>query len=125
MPNPVNPATEFKLPSAHDWRTTDTDEINKRRLRAEQGSVVISDLEPRYPIFSSFRVKSGSGLTYSVEIRDVAAGGHARVPENGVGGPNSTIHRVGVSAGIRRQGSGVLRAAATGLCLGRWPPPRS
>jgi hypothetical protein len=73
MPNPVNPAAKFKLPSAHDWRTTDTDEINKRRLRAEQESFVISNLEPRYPVFSNFRVKSGSGLTYSVEIRDIAS----------------------------------------------------
>lgn len=64
-------APDIKVPSAHDWRTTDTDEINKRRLRARQEAFVISNLDPRHPIFSNFRVKSASGLTYTVEIRDL------------------------------------------------------
>lgn len=62
---------ELKVPSPHDWRTTDTDEINKRRLRARQEAFVISNLNPAHPIFSNFRVKSASGLTYSVEMRDL------------------------------------------------------
>ncbi|MCX6902974.1 MAG: SNF2-related protein, partial [Verrucomicrobia bacterium] len=62
---------ELKVPSPHDWRTTDTDEINKRRLRARQETFVISNLHPAHPIFSNFRVKSASGLTYSVEVRDL------------------------------------------------------
>jgi hypothetical protein len=61
----------IKIPSPHDWRTTDADEINKRRLRAREESFTISNLEPQHPVFSNFRVASGSGLTYSVEIRDV------------------------------------------------------
>jgi hypothetical protein len=63
--------SEIKLPPANDWRTTDSDEINKRRLRAREESFVISNTDPRHPIFSNFRVKSRSGLTYSVEVRDV------------------------------------------------------
>src|SRR5213076_1773934 len=62
---------DIKIPSPHDWRTTDTDEINKRRLRARQESFNIANTDPQHPIFSNFRVKSASGLTYSVEIRDV------------------------------------------------------
>lgn len=62
---------EIQVPSAHDWRTTDTDEINKRRLRARLESFDISNLDPQHPVFSNFRVQSRSGLTYSVEIRDV------------------------------------------------------
>src|SRR5258705_1355654 len=62
---------EINVPSFHDWRTTDTDEINKRRLRAREESFTISNTEPQHPIFSNFQVKSASGLTYSVEIRDV------------------------------------------------------
>jgi len=62
---------EIQVPSAHDWRTTDLDEINKRRLRARQEAFGISNLDPRHPVFSNFRVQSKSGLTYSVEIRDV------------------------------------------------------
>ncbi len=64
-------AREPKIPSPHDWRTTDTDEINKRRLRAREESFAISNLDARHPIFSNFRVHSGSGQTYSIEIRDL------------------------------------------------------
>jgi hypothetical protein len=32
----------------------------------------VRNLEPHYPIFSNFAVKSGSGLTYTVEIRSVS-----------------------------------------------------
>ena len=62
---------EIEVPSPHNWRTTDQDEINRRRLRAQTEEFRISNTDPRHPIFSNFRVHSGSGLTYSVEIRDV------------------------------------------------------
>ncbi len=62
-----------KLPPAHDWRTTDADEVAKRRQRAREESFVITNAAPAHPIFSNFRVKSASGLTYSVEVRDLAA----------------------------------------------------
>lgn len=64
---------EISLPPAHDWRTTDEDEINRRRLRAREGSFVIRNNDAQFPVFSNFSVGSGSGLTYAVEIRDVAA----------------------------------------------------
>jgi superfamily II DNA or RNA helicase len=63
---------KLKPPQAHDWRTTDTDEINKRRQRARDEAFVITNADPRHPVFSNFRVKSASGLTYSVEVRDLA-----------------------------------------------------
>lgn len=68
-----NNTADIKVPPSHDWRTTDTDEINKRRLRAREESFAIANLEPQHAIFSNFRVQSGSGLSYSVEIRDVDA----------------------------------------------------
>src|SRR5256714_9931546 len=64
-------SAEINLPSPHDWRTTDTDEINRRRQRGRDEAFTVSNLDPRHPIFSNFRVASRSGLTYSVEIRDV------------------------------------------------------
>ncbi len=60
-----------KLPSAHDWRTTDEEEIERRRIRAHTERFTIRNLDPRHPIFSSFRVGSPSGLDYSVEVRDL------------------------------------------------------
>jgi len=58
-------SAKLKMPPAHDWRTTDTDEINKRRQRARDESFAITNATPAHP------VKSASGLTYSVELRDL------------------------------------------------------
>ena len=71
MPKTTKLSAKLKLPPAHDWRTTDTDEINKRRQRAREESFVITNTSSEHPIFSNFRVKSASGLTYSVEVRDL------------------------------------------------------
>jgi hypothetical protein len=68
---PESAEPEIALPPVHDWRTTDEDEINRRRLRAREGSFVIRNTDARFPVFSNFSVASGSGLTYAVEIRDV------------------------------------------------------
>src|SRR5437763_13157110 len=65
------PLHELEIPSPHNWRTTDQDEINRRRARAQSEDFQIANTDPRHPIFSNFRVQSGSGLSYSVEIRDV------------------------------------------------------
>src|SRR5258706_1732619 len=65
------PKPEIEVPSPHNWRTNDEDEINRRRARAQTEDFRIANHNPRHPIFSNFRVQSGSGLTYSVEIRDV------------------------------------------------------
>ena len=60
-----------KAPAHHDWRTTDADEINKRRQRAREEKFKIQNLDPQHPVFSNFSVHSASGLCYSVEIRDL------------------------------------------------------
>lgn len=72
MPKTAQTNSPIKLPPATDWRTTDTDEINKRRQRAREGSFVITNTAPTHPVFSNFRVKSGSGQAYLVEVRDIA-----------------------------------------------------
>ncbi len=61
-----------KLPSMHNWRTTDEDEIARRRHRAKTESLRVRNFDSRFPIFSNFAVKSESGLTYSVEIRSIS-----------------------------------------------------
>ena len=63
---------DIVLPPAHDWRTTDEDEVNRRRKRAREQSFVIRNADARFPVFSNFSVGSGSGMTYRVEIRNVA-----------------------------------------------------
>jgi hypothetical protein len=63
---------EIVLPPATDWRTTDEDEVNRRILRARTEKYGIRNLVPHEPVFSDFEVKSQSGLTYTVEILDIA-----------------------------------------------------
>ena len=65
------PRSAADLPPADDWRTTDQDEITRRRLRAREESPRIENRDERFPIFSNFNVHSQSGVTYSVEIRDL------------------------------------------------------
>ena len=67
MPSPLN------LPPSDDWRTTDQDEINRRRVRAREESPEVVNRDARFPIFSNFEVHSPSGITYGVEIRDLRA----------------------------------------------------
>lgn len=61
------------LPPVTDWRTTDDQEILKRRLRAREERHCIANLDSRHSIFSNFEVRSSSGMTYRVEVRDVAS----------------------------------------------------
>lgn len=63
---------KIEVPAAYNWKTTDADEINKRRLRARTEPLEIRPLDGRHPIFSTFRVCSGSGEIYTVEIRSLS-----------------------------------------------------
>lgn len=56
---------------ATDWRTTDHDEILRRIQRAREEKHSITPLDDAHPVFSRFEVKSPSGMTYQVEIRDL------------------------------------------------------
>ncbi len=64
--------TKLEVPPAYNWRTTDADEINRRRLRAQTEPFQIRPQDGRHPIFSTFSVSSGSGGIYTVEIRSVS-----------------------------------------------------
>ncbi|WP_395745633.1 hypothetical protein [Prosthecobacter sp.] len=61
------------VPPEGDWHTTDEDQINRRRLRAREEAMKVSNLLPERPFFSDFRVTSTSGLPYIVQIHDVRA----------------------------------------------------
>src|SRR5262249_32101877 len=58
-------------PSAQGWRTTDEEEIALRRWRGQTEISGIAALEPKWPLFGAFRVGSGNGGTYEVEIRSL------------------------------------------------------
>ena len=73
MPRPQPSASAVndqaaKPPPAHDWRTTDEHERQRRRDRAEaERPVIVANAE----VPSLFNVRSRSGLGYQVEIRDL------------------------------------------------------
>ena len=60
-----------ELPPVSNWRTTDQDEINRRRLRAAKEAMRFRNLTPEHPVFSNFEVASASGQTYAVEVRSL------------------------------------------------------
>jgi hypothetical protein len=64
-----NKPLKFVVPPNHDWRTTDDDERNRRKLRAQNESVKITNLTPEHPSYSNFHIQSESGMAYEVEIR--------------------------------------------------------
>ncbi len=61
-----------QAPNDFDWRTTDYDEIQRRRARALAEQPRITNLTPEFPVHSNFRVSSKSGMVYQVELRDLA-----------------------------------------------------
>ncbi len=69
----VREELKHKVPPMSNWRTTDEDEINRRRLRALDEQPHIRNLDPGHPVFSNFEVISKrTGMKYYVEIRDLA-----------------------------------------------------
>jgi hypothetical protein len=53
------------------WRTTDDEEIERRRQRAATEPLAVEAIEPGHPVFGTFRVGSDGGSSYEVEIRSL------------------------------------------------------
>ena len=71
METPIPSERLPDLPPVSNWRTTDQDEINRRRLRAARETMRFRNLTPEQPFFSNFSVESASGQTYQVELRSL------------------------------------------------------
>ena len=67
-----------QLPPASDWRTSDHDEIFKRRVRTREETFHIQNLDPAEPIFSNLELHSASGMSYRTEIRDITTAQYSR-----------------------------------------------
>jgi hypothetical protein len=46
-------SSEGKIPPLHDWRTSDEDEINRRRLRAVEEQPRITNTDPREKVLQA------------------------------------------------------------------------
>lgn len=71
METPIPKERLPELPPVNNWRTSDQDEINRRRLRAAKEAMRFRNLTPEHPVFSNFSVESASGQTYQVELRNL------------------------------------------------------
>ena len=100
-------------PALQGWRTTDEEEVALRRWRGRTEIVAIQALEPRQPFFGTFRVQSGSGFFYEVEIRDLDhfsnSCGCIDHRANGLG---TCKHIEGVFAALRQRSARAFREAA-------------
>jgi hypothetical protein len=72
-PSLTMPAKKKPNPDQHaaDWRTTDELEIHRRVQRAIEEKHSVTNLTPEHPVFSNFAVRSPTGMTYEVEIRNL------------------------------------------------------
>ncbi len=50
-----------RKPAFQGWRTSDTDEVERRRWRGRTEIVSVAAMEPEQGPFGSFRVRSSSG----------------------------------------------------------------
>jgi hypothetical protein len=83
------------------WRTTDDEEIERRRARAASEPIEIETLERDYPVFGAFRVSSG----YEVEIRSLEARDNScGCPDFRVNGLGTCKHVEAVLARYERSG---------------------
>ena len=100
------------IPIPSDWRTTDQDEINRRIVRAKEEAHQISNLDPRYPIFSTFGIASPSGMNYQVEIRNLATRHFScNCTDFRVNGLGTCKHVEAVLIWIKRRHRGEVRLA--------------
>jgi superfamily II DNA or RNA helicase len=95
------------------WRTTDEDEIARRRWRGTTEIVAVAPAEPEHPLFGTFRVQSGSGGFYEVEVRSLdALVNSCGCIDHRVNGLGTCKHIEGVLAALRQAAPRKFRAAA-------------
>jgi hypothetical protein len=102
---------------ATGWRTTDEEEIERRRTRAASEPIEVEALEPEHPVFGTFRMTSsasGAGGGYEVEIRSLEA------RDNSCGCPDYRVNGLGTCKHIEAVLSRVRKKRAA-----RQPNPRA
>jgi SNF2-related domain/Helicase conserved C-terminal domain len=100
-------------PSFQGWNTTDAEEVQRRRWRGLTDIGAVEALEPEYPHFGTFRVRSTNGAIYDVEIRSLAtAENSCACPDWRINGLGTCKHIEGVIDWLRRKGKRAFEAAS-------------
>lgn len=94
-------------PQFSGWKTTDEDEIARRRLRASSETMKIEAMEPDHPIYGTFSAKSFKArfenLSYFVEIRSLSDFRNScTCPDYSVNSLGTCKHIEGVLAHIQK-----------------------
>lgn len=93
VPKPSRSSTgkaKKPAPKVQGWRTTDEEEIERRRHRAVTEPLAVEAIEPAHPVFGTFRVSSETGGTYEVEIRSFSR------RDNSCGCPDYQVNGLGI-----------------------------
>jgi hypothetical protein len=99
------------------WKTSDDDEIALRRWRGRTEIQKVESLEPNFSTFGTFRVRSASGGSYDVEIRDLKKRNNScGCIDHRVNALGTCKHIEGVLAALERKSGarGFSAAAAKG-----------
>ena len=119
----ARPAAD-RAPALLGWLSSDAEEIERRRWRGRTEVGQIEPLEPDQPYFGSFRVRSGSGGSYDVEIRSLDQTlNSCGCADHRVNGLGTCKHIEGVLARLRKRGVRAFAAAQRlGIAAGRVVP---
>ena len=100
---------------AAGWKTSDEDEVQRRRLRAINEPITVQPLEPRIPVFGTFVAVTGdSGRPHRVEVRSVTEHENCcDCPDYRVNGLGTCKHVEAVLMHIERSQPAKFRRAAS------------
>ena len=102
-----------RAPGFQGWKTTDEEELERRRWRGLTDISAVENLEPKYPYFSNIRVRSTSGGVYEVEIRSLSARENSCGCQDWrVNGLGTCKHIEAVLENLRRKGKRAFADAA-------------
>jgi len=107
----------LKKPQLLGWNTSDADEIQIRQWRGRTEIAKVAALEPQYGPYGTFRVSSGTGRLYEVEIRDLAHRNNScGCIDHRVNGLGTCKHIEGVLSALKKKTG--ARAFATAAAKG-------
>jgi hypothetical protein len=102
-----------RAPPLQGWLSNDEDEIERRRWRGQTEILGVEALEPAHPYCGSFSVRSASGGSYEIELRDLTGRlNTCGCADHRVNGLGTCKHIEGVLAALRRRGKRAFAAAA-------------
>ena len=109
----------LEKPQVLGWNTSDADEIHIRQWRGRADIAKIEALEPQFGPYGTFRVRSGTGSAYEVEVRDLTARNNScGCIDHRVNGLGTCKHIEGVLAALKQK----MGARAFGVAAAKGSP---